>query len=98
MSMAQQPAGGQSCESGAAASDMLTDLRFYGLYYQAENVRWSFNDINWDKIEKNKVSPELLKHVRHVVDVEFNTFPGAMNFFREFSDDVDFTQWVTVWL
>lgn len=78
--------------------NIIKDLKFYNLYEQAEAVRWHYFEIPWDEIDYQKVTPELIEHVKNVVNVEFTTFPGAMNFFREFHDDIDFTQWITVWL
>ncbi|WP_089726473.1 ferritin-like domain-containing protein [Candidatus Thiosymbion oneisti] len=98
MSLAQKSVISNRTASKGVIGSMLQDFRFFDLYYQAETIRWKFDEIAWSRIARDRTTPQLLEHVKSVVNVEFTTFPGAMNFFREFSDDMDFTQWVTVWL
>ena len=56
------------------------------------------SDIPFDSIEKDKVSPALLELVRINAAAELTTWTATNQFIHAFSDDVDFTQWMTVWL
>lgn len=85
-------------QTNSARNDMLRSFKYYGLHRQAEKVRWEFEDIDFSAIQKDKATSTVLSQVRSVANLEFTTYPGAMNFFREFADDMDFTQWVTMWL
>ena len=87
-----------SSQSSINNMGMFETFSYYGLHEQSESVRWKFEDIDWSAIQKDKISAKELNQVRSIVNVEFTTFPGAINFFNEFSDDMDFTQWITTWL
>jgi len=60
-------------------------------------VRWRMADIPFQSIQKDRVSPGLLRLVRDIATSELTTFSATRSFLREFSDDVDFTQWMSVW-
>ncbi len=77
---------------------VLPDVRFYHLFNQAERVRWTFAEIPWEEIDKSAVSPELLRIVRELAASELTTWSATRVFLENFQNDVDFTQWVAVWL
>lgn len=78
--------------------DPLDTALYYGLFREAEAVRWKMSDIPFDAIENDKVSPALIDLVRANAAAELTTWTATNQFFHAFSDDVDFTQWMTVWL
>ncbi len=67
------------------------------LLKQSDSVRWRISDIPWTEIDPTRASPALRAMVREIALSEFTTFSGARNYLDLFSDDFDFTQWVTVW-
>ena len=71
---------------------------FYRLYDEAELVRWKMTDCAWDQIDKSQVSPSWVAVARETLIGELTTFSATERFFTDFGDDVDFTQWLTVWL
>lgn len=79
-------------------SDVISDFEYYKLSTQAEKVRWNFFDIPWQEFDEKEVTNELVESIKSLATVELTTYPGAMNFFREFEDDMDFTQWAGLWL
>lgn len=81
-----------------ASSDLLETALYYHLFHEAERVRWKMSDIPWSSIEKDKVSQPLIGLVRENVFAELTTWSATNRFFQSFAEDVDFTQWVTVWL
>ncbi|HVH44709.1 MAG TPA: hypothetical protein VM925_20290 [Labilithrix sp.] len=74
------------------------DAIFYRLFDEAERVRWKMTDYDWSSIEKDHVSPAWRAVAREVLVAELTTFSATERFFADFGDDVDFTQWLTVWL
>jgi hypothetical protein len=71
---------------------------FYPLFDEAERVRWKMADIPWSSIETPGVSPSWIAVARETLIGELTTFTATERFFADFGDDVDFTQWLTVWL
>lgn len=80
------------------SNDLVGESIYYRLFDEAEKARWRMNDIPWSEIDKNRVTDRTLKLVREVVFSELTTFSASERFFKDFADDVDFTQWVAVWL
>jgi Rubrerythrin. len=88
-----------SLEVAANANpDLLDTALYYGLFREAESVRWKMSDIPFDAIEKDKAPPGLVELIRANAAAELTTWTATNQFFQGFSDDVDFTQWMTVWL
>jgi ferredoxin len=81
----------------ARSDDLLTDALFYGLFEEAEKVRWRMSDIPWHELRREAASPALLSVVRANAASEMTTYTASRRFLQEFSDDPDFSQWVTVW-
>jgi hypothetical protein len=78
-------------------SDILEGLLHYQLFTEAERVRWRMEDIPWSSIDRSKVTPHLLALVRQITLAELTTYAATRRFLQEFSDDIDFTQWMSVW-
>jgi rubrerythrin len=74
------------------------DGLFYRLFAEAEQVRWRMADCEWSAIRTTDVSPAWRKAARETLIGELTTFSATERFFADFGDDVDFTQWLTVWL
>ncbi|HEX3854230.1 MAG TPA: ferritin family protein [Polyangiaceae bacterium] len=83
----------ETLDGGAPLEDALC----YRLFDDAERVRWRVSDIPWSQIERDKVKPQLVTIVRDIVYSELTTFSATQKFMQAFSDDVDFTQWISVW-
>ena len=79
-------------------SNIFDDGIYYRLFAEAELVRWKMSDYAWSTIKKGTASPAWLAVVRETLIGELTTFSATERFFADFGDDVDFTQWLTVWL
>lgn len=77
--------------------DILEGLIHYQLFADAERVRWRMEDIPWSAIDRSKIKPSLRSLVRQVALAELTTYAATRRFLQEFSDDIDFTQWMSVW-
>src|SRR5215510_12030699 len=81
-----------------ANPDLLDTALYYSLFREAEAVRWKMSDIPFSAIETDKASPALVGLMKELAAAELTTWTATNQFFEAFSDDVDFTQWLTVWL
>jgi hypothetical protein len=78
-------------------NDVIGDALYTRLFDEAERVRWELADIPWDRIARDAVTPELCELVREIAYSELTTTTATRRFLTELSDDVDFTQWISVW-
>lgn len=83
-------------ERAGIASSQTNDL-FPELAVQAEQVRWSLGDIPWPELNPGVASPELRELVREMAFSENATYSATQRFLQTFYDDVEFTQWISVW-
>jgi hypothetical protein len=81
-----------------ANPDLLDTALYYSLFREAEGVRWKMSDIPFDSIETDKAPPSLVAVMKELAAAELTTWTATNQFFEAFSDDIDFTQWMTVWL
>jgi hypothetical protein len=72
-------------------------MEYKRLLEEADRVRWRISSIPWRDIDHLAATPSLLGLIRETVRAEFTTFSASQRLFDQFSDDVDFTQWVTMW-
>ena len=79
------------------SNDILEGLLHYDLFAEAERVRWRMEDIPWASVDQTKVTPGVLAMVRQLALGEMTTYPATRRFLQDFSDDIDFTQWMSVW-
>jgi hypothetical protein len=79
------------------SDDICADALCHQLFAEAERVRWRAADIPWASLDRSRVSPALLALVREAAFAELTTHSATRRFLQEFSDDVDFTQWIAVW-
>ncbi|HVE83368.1 MAG TPA: hypothetical protein VND93_10995, partial [Myxococcales bacterium] len=63
----------------------------------AEAARWKVSDVPWGSFRAERLSPGLSMVVREMAFYEQATFSATQRFMQAFSDDLDFTQWVSVW-
>lgn len=82
----------------AVETNIHDDGLYYRLFAEAENVRWKMRDYAWSSIARDQVPPSWRALVRETLIGELTTFSATERFFADFADDVDFTQWLTVWL
>ena len=86
-----------SDRNGRLIEDIIGTGLYCRLFDQAERVRWRLDDIAWDRIDRERVTPGLIALVREIAFSELTTTTATRRFLTELSDDVDFTQWIGVW-
>lgn len=92
-----------SAANGAAAgapgplADVVGEALCYRLFDEAERVRWRIEDVPWDRIDRDRITPGLVRLVRETAFSELTTTTATRRFLTDLGDDVDFTQWVAVW-
>lgn len=67
------------------------------LFDEAERVRWRMEDVPFDRIDRDLVTPALVELVTQIAYSELTTYTATRRFLTDFADDVDFTQWISVW-
>ncbi len=82
----------------ASVGNIYTDLSYYSLFDVAEKARWYMKDIAWDKIDKSLINDGLIETVKRITFGELTTYSATRSFMAMFEDDIDFTQWLAVWL
>ena len=78
--------------------DIVSELSYFALFDNAEKARWQITEIPWSQIDKSKVDEGLIKLVKSIAFSEFTTFSATRSFMELFAEDIDFTQWLAVWL
>ncbi len=63
----------------------------------AERVRWPLASIPWQDIDAARAPAELRAVVREMAFSENATYSATQRFLDSFFDDVDFSQWISVW-
>jgi NAD(P)-dependent dehydrogenase (short-subunit alcohol dehydrogenase family) len=79
------------------SEDICADALCHQLFAEAERVRRRSADIPWSSLDPSRASPALVALVREAAFSELTTHSATRRFLQEFSDDVDFTQWIAVW-
>lgn len=80
-----------------ASKDIVEDFLYCRLHGEYERAQWDLHALPWEKVRPDKVDPRIVEWVKSSAIFECTAYGGAMNFHREFADDLDFTQWVTMW-
>ncbi|HVL02650.1 MAG TPA: hypothetical protein VM553_22680, partial [Dongiaceae bacterium] len=83
---------------GTAVSNVFKDLTYYQLFDVAEKARWHMTEIPWDEIDHSKVNDNLIALIKTIAFGELTTYSATKSFMEMFADDLDFTQWLAVWL
>jgi hypothetical protein len=78
--------------------DVMETSIYYRLFEEAERVRWKMSDIPWESIEREKAPRPVIELARVAAFFELTTWSATNMFFQTFTDDMDFSQWITVWL
>jgi hypothetical protein len=78
-------------------NDVVADALCFRLSDEADRTRWRIDDIPWSRLDRARVTPELVALVRAIAFSELTTATATRRFLTELGDDVDFTQWVSVW-
>lgn len=78
-------------------NDVIADSLFGRLFDDAERARWRMEDIAFDRIDRAQVTPPLIALVKDIVFGELTTMTATRRFLTELANDVDFTQWLSVW-
>lgn len=99
MSTVQPPRVGAGHQlSDRRLANVYRQSEYYRLFDESERVRWRMGDIQWDRIDTSRVSAEWRTLVRMNIDAELTTFEATERFFKDFAQDSDFTQWLSIWL
>ncbi|EPC03291.1 hypothetical protein L861_17260 [Litchfieldella anticariensis FP35 = DSM 16096] len=77
--------------------DVSGDLGYYQLLERSEKARWIMHDLPWSELDPDKVTPELVEDVKIAAFAELTTYSATEAFMKLFTDDIDFTQWLSVW-
>lgn len=80
----------------AAPAPAAADLH-PSLIEVAEGVRWKIAELPWPSFDAGKLHPTLLAVARQMAFSEQTTFSATQRFMQAFSDDADFSQWLSVW-
>src|SRR6201987_4659777 len=59
--------------------------------------RWTLDDIPWDRLDRNKIDPEIVRLVKAASLVEYNGGAYAHHLCRIFDDDPDFQRAARRW-
>ena len=78
-------------------SDVVAAALCLPLSDAAERVRWHMTDVRWHAIDRDKVTPQLTELAKAIAYAELTTTSATRRFLTELADDVDFTQWISVW-
>jgi ferredoxin len=71
--------------------------RYGDLANTSERVRWDLDSIAWAEVDTALATPELRSVVREMAFAEHATYSATARFMESFFDDVEFSQWVSVW-
>jgi hypothetical protein len=67
------------------------------VFHDYERTRWTLKDIPWQDIKQEEVSAEYLMLARSAVMGECNSIAAVHGFLNEFTDDYDFSAFVSIW-
>ena len=67
------------------------------LFETAEAARWKISDLPWAAFDQAKVAPSLKAIAREMAFSEQATFSATQRFMQAFGDNIDFSQWISVW-
>jgi hypothetical protein len=81
----------------ADANDVLAGAAFPSLAAVAEAARWKLEDVPWSAFDPARATPGLRALTREMAFFEQTTFSATQRFMQAFADDLDFTQWLSVW-
>jgi ferredoxin len=95
------PTSAITASLGKRETDAIEESTQQGIYArlfdEAERARWRLADLPWDRIDRARVTPALVRFVRLVATSELTTTSATARFLQEMHDDVDFTHWMSVW-
>ncbi len=95
---ASEAAGTLPAAAGATPpGDFVGEALCYRLSDEAERVRWRMEDVPWARVDRERAGPALRALVREAAYSELTTTTATRRFLTDLGDDVDFTQWVSVW-
>lgn len=77
--------------------NVLSDLACFSLAEQAEQVRWRWEQVPWPALRPDLADDALKARVALMASSELTTFTASKKFLQEFSDDLDFSTWISTW-
>ena len=72
-------------------------MLFPSLYDRLDRARWDFKSIDYSAIDKSKVDEAMLHEIKHICLTEVGSIPATSMFMRDFSHDIDFQRFISVW-
>jgi len=82
----------------SALTDVVGGALCHDLSERAERVRWRWADVPWGALDPARASPALRALVRGMAFSEQTTYAATLRLLDQLRDDVDFSQWMSVWL
>jgi len=79
------------------STDVVIDALFGPLAAVADEARWRMEDVPWQTFDRERATPALQGLAREMAFSEQATFSATQRFMQAMPDDVDFTQWLSVW-
>jgi len=78
-------------------TNIASSLSYFDLLASSEQGRWNMSELPAAALDRSKVTPELIRNVEAMAYGELTTFSATHSFMSLFQDDIDFTQWISVW-
>lgn len=72
-------------------------MQFSSLYDRLERARWNFSSIDFSAIDKTKVDAEMIHEIKNACLTELGSVPATYMFMRDFSHDIDFQRFISIW-
>ncbi len=72
-------------------------MLFPSLYDRLERARWDFDELDFTAIDKTKVDEAMIHEIKHICLTEIGSIPATSMFMRDFSHDIDFQRFISVW-
>lgn len=93
-------AASELCERPVAnirETDIFEEAIYYRLFIEAEAVRWRMADISWERIDTS-IDLGWVALARELAYTELTPFSATAQYLQNYASNIDFTQWITVWL
>ena len=74
-----------------------TPMLYPELFKTLERVRWSFDDLPWDRFDASLLSDEQAQTIRMNAITEWAALPATEMFLRDNRHDSDFSAFMSVW-
>jgi ferredoxin len=87
----------ESIEMHPSTPEEGSAYAYTSLVRESEGSRWKVEDIQWERLDPNLVTPALRALIREMAFSEQTTYSATAKFMQTFYDNIDFTQWIAIW-